>query len=334
MTMKKFTALIFIPCAIAMTAGCRSPKNQMPVDGIRQIETIEMTAARVRGEKYTPPERTKKPTPPEPAVSDVSEDLLPPDPGVMAGPELDAEGDWVEGELPGLPEPIPSTQGVESQMGQMDTFGGGAELTEEVIGEWRTVGGAALPSVSPASTGYTPSTPSSPPTPANYSPPELNANPASASARAAKARAAAKARLEEQARNMSARPSAPARAKGGGASVSTAPETEVSPADYPAGEQPDFSPPSQPFQPSFIPIPAFGTDVETERQFGVPAGNPDVSVGVPDVSVGKAAGISETVMVGRRPVTLNFVNGEWVGPQGETYSQLPIVGELLPRYGN
>jgi hypothetical protein len=33
------------------------------------------------------------------------------------------------------------------------------------------------------------------------------------------------------------------------------------------------------------------------------------------------------------PVTLNKVNGRWVGPRGEYYDTLPTIGQLRPVYG-
>jgi len=339
--MKKLTALLLLPSAIVLIAGCRSPNKQMPVDGIRQIETIEMTAARVGGAAKedrtarTPKQPEVAPTSdPAPAMTEASEDLLPPDPGPMTGPELDAEGDWVEGELPGLPPPVARFGDVTGPMGNA----GAADITEEVIGEWRSVGGAAspndytVPAPFPAPARATPATPATPAA-APARAPQTRA-PMSSTERAAKARAEAEARIAAQDRAAASRPSPPpprsrVNDRGAGASsASTAANNVPTAADYPEGELPDFTVPDKPFEPSFLPIPSFGTGVETD---GGPAAVPGP---FPDVSVGKAAALSETIMVGSRPVTLNFVNGEWVGPQGETYSQLPIVGELLPRYGN
>lgn len=273
----KLNATLLVPCAIALIAGCSSPKPT-PVSGIRAIETIEMTEARARaeadakdqganiGETAEWSEETLN-APDIPA----SEDLLPPDPGM---PELDGEGDWVEGEMPGLPAPIgaPTPDQLAEQMNALES--GAAvgrspmpEITEPQFGEWRTPEGVAAP---PA---YTP--------PA-YTPP-----------------------------------------------ASTPPASEFSP----AGAR------SSSFGTDVVPFGVGGSVVVDTP--AIPARSP-LNVSVPSIdsvvaetqAMKSGAGTSQTIMVGSRPVTLNFVNGQWVGPQGETYSQLPIVGELLPRYGN
>jgi len=329
--MKKLTAFLLFPCAIALLAGCRSPKPA-PVTGIRTIETIEMTEARVNaqsGKARNVRSAKEKPAELDPEVADevVTEDLLPEEAApVIDSPELDAEGDWVEGELPGLPEPIATPSAEAGGFGSVVTEASDVPaFTEPQVGEWRTPEGIALP----------------PEYNTQARAPEPTRSAARTPGRRSSTEAAAEARRAAAARIAASRASAATRAAEEARVAAMAPEEipEIPPTD--SGDYTDapatFPSPDEPFRPSFLPIPSFEDDDDGVADPAPASSFPSVTV--PGSTQANATGLkaataSETIMVGSRPVTLNFVNGEWVGPQGETYSQLPIVGELLPRYGN